>query len=117
MGEEGLGLKPGLAELKLEPGIHRFVKLFESNFNYLSRDGDVEPLVDTPHTAARKSDKIRQIVNEHTSAESQKTVESILDQVTEDNLLKPEHNIHVKCAKMEIYRSRFCHRWTSCCST
>ena len=81
MGEEGLGLKPGLAELKLEPGIHRFVKLFESNFNYLSRDGDVEPLVDTPHTAARKSDKIRQIVNEHTSAESQKTVESILDQV------------------------------------
>lgn len=72
MGEEGLGLKPGLAELKLEPGIHR--------------DGDVEPLVDTPHTAARKSDKIRQIVNEHTSAESQKTVESILDQVS---LLSP----------------------------
>ena len=31
---------------------------------------------------ARKSDKIRQIVNEHTSAESQKTVESILDQVS-----------------------------------
>ena len=26
MGEEGLGLKPGLAELKLEPGIHRFNK-------------------------------------------------------------------------------------------
>ena len=49
--------------------------------NNLLRDGDVEPLVDTPHTAARKSDKIRQIVNEHTSAESQKTVESILDQV------------------------------------
>ena len=24
MGEESLGLKPGLAELKLEPGIHRF---------------------------------------------------------------------------------------------
>ena len=38
-------------------------------------------MVETPHTAARKSDKIRQIVNEHTSAESQKTVESILDQV------------------------------------
>ena len=81
MGEEGLGLKPGLAELKLEPGIHRFVKFSESNLNNLLRDGDVEPLVDTPHTAARKSDKIRQIVNEHTSAESQKTVESILDQV------------------------------------
>ena len=81
MGEEGLGLKPGLAELKLEPGIHRFGKLSESNLNNFLRDGDVEPLVDTPHTAARKSDKIRQIVNEHTSAESQKTVESILDQV------------------------------------
>ena len=38
-------------------------------------------MVDTPHSAVRKSDKIRQIVNEHTSAESQKTVESILDQV------------------------------------
>ena len=81
MGEEGLGLKPGLAELKLEPGIHRFVKFSNNNLKNLLRDGDVEPLVDTPHTAARKSDKIRQIVNEHTSAESQKTVESILDQV------------------------------------
>ena len=38
-------------------------------------------MADTPHSAVRKSDKIRQIVNEHTSAESQKTVESILDQV------------------------------------
>ena len=81
MGEEGLGLKPGLAELKLEPGIHRFVAFSESNLSKLLRDGDVEPMVETPHTAARKSDKIRQIVNEHTSAESQKTVESILDQV------------------------------------
>ena len=80
MGEEGLGLKPGLAELKLEPGIHRFNK-FPEYLNILSRDGDGDAMVETPHTAARKSDKIRQIVNEHTSAESQKTVESILDQV------------------------------------
>ena len=81
MGEEGLGLKPGLAELKLEPGIHRFNKFPYFFLIILSRDGDGDAMVETPHTAARKSDKIRQIVNEHTSAESQKTVESILDQV------------------------------------
>ena len=83
MGEESLGLKPGLAELKLEPGIHRFGLKFRKNYLRLTfRDGDPESMVDTPHSAVRKSDKIRQIVNEHTSAESQKTVESILDQVT-----------------------------------
>ena len=83
MGEESLGLKPGLAELKLEPGIHRFGLNFRKNYLRLTlRDGDPESMVDTPHSAVRKSDKIRQIVNEHTSAESQKTVESILDQVT-----------------------------------
>ena len=59
-------------------GSTSFLKLF---LNILSRDGDGDAMVETPHTAARKSDKIRQIVNEHTSAESQKTVESILDQV------------------------------------
>ena len=32
MGEESLGLKPGLAELKLEPGIHRFGLNFRKNY-------------------------------------------------------------------------------------
>jgi len=54
-------LKPTLADMKLEP--------------------ETENRIDI-HSAVRKSDKIRQIVNEHTSAESQKTVDSILDQVT-----------------------------------
>lgn len=33
MGEESLGLKPGLAELKLEPGIHRFGPKFRKNYS------------------------------------------------------------------------------------
>ena len=37
MGEEGLGLKPGLAELKLEPGIHRFVKLSEKELEQFAQ--------------------------------------------------------------------------------
>jgi len=53
-------LKPSLADMKLEPETEHHLDL---------------------HSAVRKSDKIRQIVNEHTSAESQKSVDSILDQV------------------------------------
>eukprot|EP00092_Neocalanus_flemingeri_P010668 GFUD01011492.1.p1 GENE.GFUD01011492.1~~GFUD01011492.1.p1 ORF type:complete len:1056 (-),score=265.28 GFUD01011492.1:937-4104(-) len=53
-------LKPSLADMKLEPETENHLDM---------------------HSAVRKSDKIRQIVNEHTSAESQKTVDSILDQV------------------------------------
>ena len=54
-------LKPSLSELKLEP---------ETDTHHLDL-----------HTAVKKSDKIRQIVSEHSSAESQKTVEAILEQV------------------------------------
>jgi len=54
-------IKPNLSEMKLEP---------EADLGI------------TDNHMARKSDKIRQIVNEHTSAESQKTVDNILDQVT-----------------------------------
>jgi len=53
-------LKPSLTDMKLEPETENHLDM---------------------HSAVRKSDKIRQIVNEHTSAESQKTVDSILDQV------------------------------------
>jgi len=53
-------LKPSLADMKLEPETEHHLDL---------------------HSAVRKSDKIRQIVNEHTSAESQKSVDSILDQL------------------------------------
>ena len=38
-GEEGLGLKPGLVDLKLEPGVHR--------------EGELENSLETAHSAAR----------------------------------------------------------------
>ena len=65
MGEEGLSLKPSLADLKLEP------------------DPELPSHLEQGHSVVRKSDKIRQMVHEHSSAESQKNVENILEQVTQ----------------------------------